>query len=218
VGMGWVWALKFNPHGSPANSWREAPPKFPSVCSRPRTPHLMRPWTCTSMVSQGLTHHLCHLLLLLRSARARASCAYLSAWRWRSTASRCDLHDGFQTLNTRVQRGNYNFPVFPRFVRKASSLSTSLPLCPSPSTDLSCGDPRAVHIVPIWSARSGMIPGSSRSCPRTLLGLSADIPSHGHGTMLRPLFSSLDAEGVPKWPFLLPHPSGSCPRSSGRPP
>jgi len=30
--------------------------------------------------------------------------------------SRCGLHDGFQTLNTRDQRGIYNLPVIPRFV------------------------------------------------------------------------------------------------------
>ena len=74
--------------------------------------------------------------------------------------SRCNLHDSSQTLNTLL--------VFPRFVRKASSLSTSLPPCPSPCTDLSCGDPHAV-------------PRGSRLCPRTLQGLSANIPSHGRG-------------------------------------
>ena len=63
--------------------------------------------------------------------------------------SRCDLYDGSQTLNTHDQRGIYNLPIFPRFVRKASSLSASLPPCPSPCTDLSCGDPRAVRIIPI---------------------------------------------------------------------
>jgi len=90
--------------------------------------------------------------------------------------SRCDLHDSSQTLNTRDQCGIYNLPVFPRFVRKASSLFASLPLCPSPCTDLSWGDPRAVTI---WSARSRMILRDSRLCPRTLLGLSVDIPSNG---------------------------------------
>ena len=38
--------------------------------------------------------------------------------------SRCDLHDGFQTLNARYQRVIYNLPVVPRFVHKASSLSS----------------------------------------------------------------------------------------------
>jgi len=109
-----------------------------------------------------------------------ASCASLSAWRYcKLKYSRCDLHYGFQTLNTRDQRGIYNLPVFPRFVSKASSLSASLPLCPC--TYLSCGDPRAVRIVPIWSARSCMIPRGSRSCPRTLIVLSANIFIHGRG-------------------------------------
>ena len=119
--------------------------------------------------------------------------------------SRCDLHDGFQTLNTHDQRGIYNLPVFPRFVRKASSLSTSLPPCPSPCTDLSCGDPHAV-------------PRGSRLCPRTLQGLSANIPSHGRGINAPPTLFGARRESVPKWPFLLLHPSGSCPHSSGRPP